>query len=132
MAERTYHFATGKRKRSVARVRLYPSGEGKITVNGKPVNEYFSVATLVGTIKEPLQVVEQEKNVDIEVLVDGGGITGQAEAARHGVAKTLIELDAEFRTPLKRKGFLTRDARKVERKKPGKRKARRSPQWAKR
>lgn len=132
MADRQYHFSTGKRKRSIARVRLYPAGEGKITINDMPAKEYFSVSTQMGTILEPLKIVEQAKNVDLEIQVEGGGVSGQADAIRHGIAKGLVLLDQEFRTPLKRKGFLTRDARRVERKKPGKRKARRSPQWAKR
>jgi small subunit ribosomal protein S9 len=86
----------------------------------------------MGTIMEPLKAVEQEKNVNLVVEVEGGGTTGQAQAIRHGVAKSLLVMDETFRPALKRKGFLTRDARKVERKKPGLRKARRSPQWAKR
>ncbi len=127
-----YHYATGKRKTSVARVRLFPNGTGNIEINGKPAQEFFSVNTHMGTILEPLQVVEQQKNVNITIVVSGGGVTGQAQASRHGIAKALVEMDAEFRTPLKRKGFLTRDARKVERKKPGQKKARKSSQWAKR
>jgi len=127
-----YYYATGKRKTSVAKVRLYPNGQGKVEVNGQPAQEYFTVGTQMGTILEPLKVVEQEKNVDIVVEVMGGGTTGQAQAIRHGVAKSLLVMDETFRPALKRKGFLTRDARRVERKKPGLRKARRSPQWAKR
>lgn len=127
-----YYYATGKRKTSVAQVRLFPNGEGKIEVNGKPADKYFTVNTAMGTILEPLKVVEQEKNVNVTVMVQGGGTTGQAQAIRHGIAKSLLELDEKFRPVLKRKGFLTRDARKVERKKPGLKKARRSPQWAKR
>ncbi len=127
-----YHYATGKRKTSVARVRLFPNGEGKIEINGVPAQEFFSVNTHMGTILEPLQTVEQQKNVNITIVVSGGGVTGQAQASRHGIAKALVEMDAEFRTPLKRKGFLTRDARRVERKKPGQKKARKSSQWAKR
>lgn len=127
-----YHYATGKRKSAVARVRVHVNGSGKIEVNGKPAADYFTVKTQLGTIKEPLEVVEQLNNVDVTVVVSGGGDTGQAQAIRHGIAQGLVELDASFRPVLKRKGFLTRDARKVERKKPGLRKARRSPQWAKR
>lgn len=132
MADGKYYYATGKRKTSVARVRLYPNGQGKVEINGKPANEFLSIDTAMGTILEPLEVVEQAKNVDLVIRVLGGGTTGQAQAIRHGIAKSLVEMDPEFRPALKRKGFLTRDARKVERKKPGLRKARRSPQWAKR
>lgn len=128
----TYYYAVGKRKTSVAKVRLFPNGEGKVEVNGKPANEYFTVSTQLGTVLEPLKVVEQDKNVNVTVQVMGGGTTGQAQAIRHGIAKGLLVMDEKFRPPLKRKGFLTRDARKVERKKPGLKKARRSPQWAKR
>jgi len=128
----TYYYSTGKRKTSVAKVRLFPNGEGKIEVNGKPAQEYFTVNTQMGTILEPLKVVEQEKNVNLSVQVQGGGTTGQAQAIRHAIAKSLLVMDESFRPALKRKGFLTRDARMVERKKPGLKKARRSPQWAKR
>lgn len=132
MADRKYHYATGKRKTSIARVRLYPNGKGDVIINGKPGNEFFSVNTHMGTILEPIELVEQTGNFDIEVMVSGGGITGQADAIRHGISKGLIGVDPEWRKTLKPGGFLTRDARKVERKKPGKKKARRSPQWAKR
>jgi small subunit ribosomal protein S9 len=127
-----YYYATGKRKTSVAQVRLFPNGEGKVEINGQPAEKYFTVNTAMGTILEPLKVVEQDKNVNVVVEVMGGGTTGQAQAIRHGIAKSLLELDEKFRPVLKRKGFLTRDARMVERKKPGLKKARRSPQWAKR
>ena|SRR3972149_1429662 len=127
-----YYYATGKRKTSSAQVRLYPNGEGKIEINGVPAQKYFTVSTQMGTILEPLQLLEQEKNVNLTVRVAGGGITGQAEAIRHGISKSLLMMDEKFKTQLKRKGFLTRDARVVERKKPGLKKARRSPQWAKR
>jgi small subunit ribosomal protein S9 len=132
MADRKYHYATGKRKTSIARVRLYPNGKGDVIINGKTAKEFFSIDLHMGTILEPLALVEQTGNFDVEVMVSGGGITGQADAIRHGIAKGLIAVDPEFRKTLKPGGFLTRDARKVERKKPGKRKARRSPQWAKR
>lgn len=132
MSDRKYHYATGKRKSSIARVRMYPGGKGEVIVNGKPANEFFSINTQMGTILEPLTILEQAGNVDIEVMVSGGGTTGQADAIRHGIAKALVDMDGDFRKKLKPMGFLTRDSRKVERKKPGKRKARRSPQWAKR
>lgn len=127
-----YYYSTGKRKTSVAKVRLFPNGEGKIEVNGKAAQDYFTVNTQIGTILEPLKTVEQEKNVNITVEVQGGGTTGQAQAIRHAIAKSLLVMDETFRPALKRRGFLTRDARRVERKKPGLKKARRSPQWAKR
>lgn len=127
-----YYYATGKRKTSVAQVRLFPNGTGKIEINGKDAKEFFSLDTQLGSVLEPLVLTEQDKNVNLVVRVKGGGITGQTEAIRHGVAKCLVEMDEIFRIPLKRKGFLTRDSRKVERKKPGLKKARRAPQWAKR
>ena len=127
-----YYYATGKRKSSIARVRVYPNGSGSIEINGKPAKEFFSVSTQLGTILEPLEKLEQAKNVNITVVVSGGGVTGQAQAIRHGIAKAMVEMDQNFRPMMKRSGFLTRDARKVDRKKPGLRKARRSPQWAKR
>src|SRR5690606_21807589 len=103
----TYYYSTGKRKTSVAKVRLFPNGEGKIEVNGKPAQEYFTVNTQMGTILEPLKVVEQEKNVNLSVQVQGGGTTGQAQAIRHAIAKSLLVMDESFRPALKRKGFLT-------------------------
>ncbi len=127
-----YYYALGKRKTSVARVRVYPQGEGKVEVNKVPGNEYFKVNTQMGTILEPLKLLEQEKNVNIVVRVQGGGNTGQAQAIRHGIARALVLMDEKFKPIMKRKGFLTRDARMVERKKPGLKKARRAPQWAKR
>lgn len=127
-----YYYAIGKRKRSVARVRMYPNGAGVVEINGKPAKEYFTIYTQMGTILEPLKTVEQDGNVNLKIFVDGGGTTGQAHAIRHGVARSLVLMDEKFRPALKRKGFLTRDPRKVERKKPGLKKARRAPQWAKR
>lgn len=127
-----YYYATGKRKTAVARVRLVANGQGKVEINGKPANEYLKGSMLLGTILEPLQVVSRDKDTDLVVRVLGGGPTGQAQAIRHGVAKALCLMDQHFRKSLKQRGFLTRDARMVERKKPGLKKARRAPQWAKR
>ncbi|MDP3976066.1 MAG: 30S ribosomal protein S9 [bacterium] len=127
-----YHYANGKRKTSVARVYVQPNGSGEVVINGVPAAQYFTVSTQLGTILEPLQAVEQDKLVNIMVKVFGGGTTGQAQAIRHGIARGLVKMDIKFRPVLKRMGFLTRDARTVERKKPGLRKARRAPQWAKR
>lgn len=129
---RKYFYAIGRRKTSKATVRLYPDGEGKIEVNGKPAKAYFTVATQIGTILDPLKITQNVKAVDIVAHVEGGGNTGQAEAIRHGISRALAEFDVLLRPTLKKLGYLTRDARKVERKKAGLKKARRSPQWAKR
>ncbi len=129
-----YFYAVGKRKTSIAQVRIYavekePKG---IVVNGKDVKAYFTIERHVEAIKAPLAVVGMADKFDISVKVNGGGIMGQAEAARLGVARALVVFDANLKKTLKDVGFLTRDARVVERKKPGKKKARKSPQWAKR
>lgn len=132
MSEKQYSYAIGKRKRAVARVRLYPSGTGKIEVNEKPVKDYFSTGEMVGAVVSPLKKTEQDKNFDIVIVVSGGGLQSQAEACRHGISRALIGSDATLRPLLKSAGFLTRDARIKERKKPGLRRARRAPQWSKR
>jgi len=131
--ERTerYFYANGKRKTSVARVRLYEKGKGKIIVNEQPATEYFH-GTLIGNLKSPLKLVDMLKNFDISAKVNGGGISSQSDAVRHGIAKALIVFDPALRTTLKRAGLLTRDARVKERKKFGLHGARRAPQWAKR
>ncbi|MGK0289964.1 MAG: small subunit ribosomal protein S9 [bacterium] len=125
------YYGTGRRKSSVARVYLAP-GTGKITVNGKDVTEYFKRETYHITVKQPLTVTENLENVDIRAFVKGGGTTGQAGALRHGISRALLELNIELRPALKQAGFLTRDARQVERKKYGKRGARASFQFSKR
>lgn len=122
---------TGRRKTSVARVRLLP-GSGDFTVNGKPLNEYFNFETLIELSKSPLELVEKLGDFDVKVNVKGGGFTGQAGAIRHGVARALVDFDEELKPVLKRAGFLTRDSRKKERKKPGLKKARKSSQFSKR
>jgi small subunit ribosomal protein S9 len=127
-----YYYANGKRKTAVARVRLYPNGSGKIEINGKPAEEFFTVKTQLPTVLEPFKYAGGHKAFDMTVRVVGGGDTGQADAIRHGAAKALVELNPELRGDLKHAGFLTRDSRRVERKKPGLKKARRSPQWSKR
>lgn len=132
MSQQQYHYAHGKRKTSVANVRLYPGGEGKIEINGKSAKDFFTVGTQMGTLKEPLKAVNMLNDFNITVQVRGGGTTGQAQAIRHGMAKGLVAFDPMLRSVLKKGGFLTRDSRKVERKKPGLKKARRAPQWAKR
>ena len=124
-------LGTGKRKTSVARVRL-TTGTGKITVNDKDINEYFELESLVAVAKQALVLAELETMVDIRVNVYGGGIAGQAGAIRHGITKALVEFKPELRAELKKAGFVTRDARKKERKKYGLKKARKAPQFSKR
>lgn len=126
-----YTYGHGKRKSASAKVRLY-KGKGVITVNGKPVNEFFGTKDLANKLLEPLKSVGQKGNFDITIKVEGGGATGQAEAARHGIARALVELDPENRASLKKAGFLTRDSRKKERRKFGLKKARKAPQFSKR
>ncbi len=122
---------TGRRKRAVARVRLRP-GTGNITVNGRPVTEYFPTATHRMILSEPLRLTSTDEVYDIDCTIDGGGVSGQAGALRHGIARALIELDPEMRPELKKAGFLTRDDRKKESKKYGLKKARKAPQYSKR
>jgi small subunit ribosomal protein S9 len=124
-------LATGKRKSSIARVTLLP-GNGKITINKRDVEEFFPRPLHQTIVKQPLVVSGYEGNVDVRVRVHGGGISGQAGAVRHGVARALTEIDAELRGDLKRRGFLTRDARVKERRKAGLKKARKRPQFSKR
>ncbi|HEX6922541.1 MAG TPA: 30S ribosomal protein S9 [Bacillales bacterium] len=125
------YYGTGRRKSSVARVRLVP-GDGKIVVNGRDVEEFFNLATLREIVKQPLVETETEGSYNVLVNVSGGGYTGQAGAIRHGVARALLKVDPDFRTNLKRAGFLTRDPRMKERKKYGLKGARRAPQFSKR
>lgn len=122
---------TGRRKTSVAQVRLMP-GSGNVTVNGKSLDEYFDYETLKVVAKEPLDIVEVSDQYDAIIKVTGGGFTGQAGAIRHGIARALLEINEEFRPTLKKAGMLTRDPRMKERKKYGLKKARRSPQFSKR
>ena len=124
-------YATGKRKDAVARVWVKP-GSGKITVNDRPVEVYFARPVLQMIIQQPLQLVDRATQYDVVVTVAGGGLSGQAGAVRHGLSKALTHYEPELRPPLKREGFLTRDPRVVERKKYGKKKARRSFQFSKR
>ena len=127
--ERSY--ATGKRKNSIARVWL-KKGEGKISINGKSIKDYFSRPVLQMIVNQPLEIIQSVGNYDIKATVKGGGLSGQAGALRHGISKALIFYDIGFRKALKKIGFLTRDSRVVERKKPGLAKARRSYQFSKR
>ena len=126
-----YFYGTGRRKKSSARVRLYP-GTGSITVNGKSVDEYFGLETLKLIIAQPFGVSETEGKFDVVANVAGGGLSGQAGAIRHGIARALVVADAENRPALKKAGFLTRDPRMKERKKYGLKGARRAPQFSKR
>ena len=132
MADQPLQYrGTGKRKTSVARVILRP-GDGKTWINGRTIEEYFPRLTLQTIALAPLKVAGVEERYDLRVRVRGGGPSGQAGALRHGIARALIETDPELRVPLKRAGFLTRDARIVERKKAGLHKARKAPQFSKR
>ena len=124
-------YGTGRRKKSVARVRLYP-GNGEITINGRSIDEYFGLETLKLIVNQPFGVTGTVGKFDIVATVSGGGISGQAGAIRHGVARALNAADAEYRPALKAAGFLTRDPRMKERKKYGLKAARRAPQFSKR
>lgn len=126
-----YYYGTGRRKHSVARVRLYP-GNGTITINGRGIDDYFGLDTLKLIVRQPLALTENLENMDIVCTVAGGGVTGQAGAIRHGVARALLEFNPELRPALKKAGFLTRDPRMKERKKYGLKAARRAPQFSKR
>ena len=126
-----YFYGTGRRKSSVARVRIYP-GTGKITINGRDVDEYFGLETLKLIINQPFGVTNTVGKFDIVANVNGGGISGQAGAIRHGVSRALLLADDSYRTLLKKAGFLTRDPRMKERKKYGLKAARRAPQFSKR
>ena len=126
-----YNYGTGRRKSSVARV-FIKAGKGDIVVNGKPVDQYFARETGRMIVRQPLEVAQLAGQFDITVQVSGGGITGQAGAIRHGIARALVDFDETLRKPLRQAGFVTRDAREVERKKVGRRKARRGTQYSKR
>jgi small subunit ribosomal protein S9 len=125
------HYGTGRRKTATARVHLKP-GTGKITVNERALDEFFGRETGRMIVRQPLEVAQLLTRFDISVHVRGGGITGQAGAIRHGITRALMEYDESLRRPLRSAGFVTRDAREVERKKVGRRKARRGPQYSKR
>jgi len=127
-----YYYGTGRRKTSSAQVRLYPSKQPEIIVNDKPVEEYFSRRRDVLQLKRPLQATATEDMFRITVKVEGGGITGQAGAIRHGIARALTRANPELRRSLRREGSLTRDPRMKERKKPGLKRARKAPQYTKR
>ena len=127
-----YYYGVGRRKSSVARVRLYP-GQGNIVVNNRPVDEYFGPRDVYRTIiAEPLRLVNLVDRFDMQIRATGGGLSGQAEAIRHAISRALCEFDSELRPGLKQAGFLTRDARVKERKKVGLKRARKAPQYTKR
>ena len=125
------NYGTGRRKTSAARVFITP-GNGNISVNNSPLDQYFGRETARMIVRQPLEVAEVTDKFDVKVTVRGGGNSGQAGAIRHGIARALVEQDENLRVPLRRAGFLTRDAREVERKKVGLRKARKRPQYSKR
>lgn len=131
MAEKTAFCGTGRRKSSVARIRLVP-GSGKITINKRDIDDYFGLETLKVIVRQPLAITDTEGKYDVIANVHGGGFTGQAGAIRHGIARALLELGAETRPVLKQAGYLTRDPRMKERKKYGLKAARRAPQFSKR
>ena len=131
MAEKTSYNGTGRRKNSIARVRLV-NGNGTISINGQNLDEYFGVETLKVIVKQPLVATNTLDKFNVICTVKGGGISGQAGAIRHGVARSLLKVNSEFRPILKSNGFLTRDARMKERKKYGLKKARKAPQFSKR
>ena len=124
-------YGTGRRKTSTARVYMQ-AGTGRITINERPLDEFFGRETGRMIVRQPLELVQLMGKFDITVQVTGGGITGQAGAIRHGITRALIDFDESLRSPLRQAGFVTRDAREVERKKVGRRKARRGPQYSKR
>ena len=127
-----YFYGTGRRKSSVARVRVYPNGTGAITINGRDIDEYFGLDTLKLIVRQPMELTETIGAFDIVCTVAGGGVTGQAGAIRHGLSRALLQYNEELRPVLKKAGLLPRDPRMKERKKYGLKKARRAPQFSKR
>jgi small subunit ribosomal protein S9 len=131
-SKRPYVYGTGRRKSSIARVHLIPNGTGAITINGRDIDDYFGLDTLKLIVRQPLVATNTLGKVDIEATVSGGGVSGQAGAIRHGIARALLLVDESFRPILKEAGLLTRDPRMKERKKYGLKAARRAPQFSKR
>ena len=131
-SKRKYYYGTGRRKSSVARVRVYENGTGAITINGRDIDNYFGLDTLKMVVRQPLATTDLLGKVDVVVTVCGGGVTGQAGAIRHGISRALLVANAEYRPSLKAAGFLPRDPRMKERKKYGLKAARRAPQFSKR
>ncbi len=130
--KKAYFYGTGRRKSSVARVRLIPGGTGVIKINNRDIDNYFGLGTLKYIVRQPLELFGATAKFDVDVKVSGGGVTGQAGAIRFGLARALTQSDAELRPELKKAGFLTRDSRMKERKKYGLKAARRAPQFSKR
>ena len=131
-SKRKYFYGTGRRKSSVARVRVYENGTGSIIINGREIDNYFGLDTLKLIVNQPLVAADLVGKVDVVVTVAGGGVSGQAGAIRHGISRALLQLNPEYRATLKAAGFLTRDPRMKERKKYGLKAARRAPQFSKR
>ena len=131
-SKRPYVYGTGRRKSSIARVRLYPNGTGNITINNRDIDDYFGLDTLKLIVRQPLVAIDALEKYDMVVTVSGGGVSGQAGAIRHGAARALLNVSADDRPILKKAGFLTRDPRMKERKKYGLKAARRAPQFSKR
>ena len=132
-SKKAYMYGTGRRKSSVARVHLFPNGTGSIIVNGRPLDDYFGLETLKLIVRQPFAATDTMGKFDVEATVTGGGVTGQAGAIRHGIARALLQADSDqYRAALKAAGFLTRDPRMKERKKYGLKAARRAPQFSKR
>ena len=131
-SKRKYFYGTGRRKSSVARVRVYENGTGAITINGRDIDDYFGMDTLKLVVRQPLVTADLVGKVDVVVTVAGGGVSGQAGAIRHGISRALVVMNPEFRPALKAAGFMTRDPRMKERKKYGLKGARRAPQFSKR
>ncbi len=128
----SYYYGTGRRKTAVARVRLFPGGDGTIIVNGKDSNQYFGREALTSTIRAPLRLLDVGGRFNATVRVVGGGVSGQAGAVRHGIARALVRADEEWKPSLRKAGYLTRDSRMKERKKYGLKRARKAPQYTKR
>ena len=131
-SKKKYSYGTGRRKSSVARVRVYENGTGSIIINGRDIDDYFGLDTLKLVVRQPLVATDLVGKVDVVVTVAGGGVSGQAGAIRHGISRALCKADPELRGALKKAGFLTRDPRMKERKKYGLKAARRAPQFSKR
>ena len=131
-SKKKYNYGTGRRKSSVARVRVYENGTGSIIINGRDIDEFFGLDTLKLVVRQPLVTSDLVGKVDVVVTVAGGGVSGQAGAIRHGISRALLVVDESYRSTLKAAGFLTRDPRMKERKKYGLKAARRAPQFSKR
>ena len=131
-SKKPYMYGTGRRKSSVARVHLFEGGNGSITINGRDIDDYFGLETLKMVVRQPMEATGTIGKVDIVATVKGGGVSGQAGALRHGIARALLSVDPAYRAVLKQAGFLTRDPRMKERKKYGLKAARRAPQFSKR